>query len=311
LYGRTGLRASLMMSRIMPYVQSDFFNLNGLAHKMVFTADYGLAGSTQSLNNISQWNEFDDDAQERFRERLLVNTFGGTLPPWFDPRNYAVRTAAGTSVTAPYNELVANQNMLALGWNHRLQTKVGPPDRLRLKDWMTLDLGVNVYPAANRDDFGSTFGLLSARYAWNVGDRTTILANSLNDFFNGGQQIWNVGVLTQRSYRGSLYLGVRQIRGGTVVPNTSLDSEILTASYSYVMTPDKWISTMFTAYDLAENRNRGQAFTLTRIGNDFLFHLGVNYDASKNNVGFTFSIEPKFGPYNYVLPQSGMMGVSQ
>jgi len=312
LYGRTGLRASLQVWRAFPYVQSELFNLNGLAHKNVLTADYGLAGSTKSLSDISQWNEFDDDAQERFRERLLTNTFGGTLPPWFDPRNYAVRSAAATSVTAPYNELVDNQNMLALGWSQRLQTKVGPPDALRLKDWMTLDLGVNYYPAADRDNFGEDFGLFSARYAWNVGDRTTILANTLNDFFDGGQQVWNLGLLTQRSYRGSLYLGIRQIKGGTVVPNTSLDSEILTASYSYVMTPDKWVSTFFTAYDLAENRNRGQAFTFTRIGSDFLFHLGMNYDASKNNVGFTFSVEPKFGSFKSGQPQFGpMMGASQ
>lgn len=306
LYGRTGVRASLMAQRIMPYVQSDLFNLNGLAHKMVFSANYAVAGATESLNQISQWNEFDDDAQERFRERLLTNTFAGTLPPWFDPRNYAVRSAAATSVTAPYHELVANQHVLALGWNHRLQTKVGPPDRLRLKDWMTLDLGANFYPAANRDNFGEDFGLLSARYAWNVGDRTTLLANTLNDTFDGGQQIWNLGVLTQRSYRGSLYVGLRQIRGA------SLDSEILTASYSYVMTPDKWVSTMFTAYDLAENRNRGQSLTVTRIGESFLFHVGVNFDASKDNVGFSFSVEPKFGPYNYLLPAAGsLMGINQ
>lgn len=312
LYGRTGVRASLMAQKIMPYVQSDLFNLNGLAHKMIFSANYAVAGSTESINAISQWNEFDDDAQERFRERMLTNEFGGTLPPWFDPRNYAIRSAAATSVTAPYHELVANQHVLALGWSHRLQTKVGPPERLRLKDWMTLDLGANFYPAANRDNFGADFGLLSARYAWNVGDRTTILANTLNDTFDGGQQIWNLGVLTQRSYRGSLYVGVRQIRGGTVVPGTSLDSEILTASYSYVMTPDKWVSTMFTAYDLAENLNRGQAFTVTRIGESFLFHVGINYDASKNNVGFTFSVEPKFGPYNYQLPAAGsLMGINQ
>lgn len=300
-YGRAGVRASLMVWKAMPWVQSDFFNLNGLAHKMVFTADYGLAGSTQPLSSVAQWNEFDDNSQERFRERLLVNTFGGVLPPQFDSRFYAVRSAAATSVTAPYNELVDNQQLLALAWSQRLQTKVGPIDRPRLKDWMTLDLGVNVYPAANRDNFGETFGLLSARYAWNVGDRTSILANTLNDFFASGQQLWNLGILSQRTYRGSVYLGIRQIKGGP------LDSQILTASYSYVMTPDKWVTTATTAYDLAENQNRGQAFTITRIGADFLVHFGINYDASKNNVGVMLSAEPKFGPNNNYLPQTNPM----
>lgn len=63
LYGRTGVRASLMAWKAMPGVQSDFFNLNGLAHKMVFQANYGIAGSTQPLSRISQWNEFDDNSQ--------------------------------------------------------------------------------------------------------------------------------------------------------------------------------------------------------------------------------------------------------
>lgn len=304
LYGRTGVRASLMASRVMPYVQSDLFNLNGLAHKMVFTADYSIAGANEPLGNISQWNEFDDDAQERFRERLAFNTFGsmtGVIPPMFDPRFYAVRSGAGGTVTAPYHELVDEMHVLSLGWNQRLQTKVGPPDQLRLKDWMTLDTGINLYPAANRDNFGENWGLASARYAWHVGDRTSILANALYDFFDDGQHLWNVGILSQRSYRGSVYLGLRQIQGGPV------DSRIATASYSYFMTPDKWVSTATTAYDLGESRNLGQAFTITRIGNDFVFHLGMNFDASKNNVGFTFSIEPKFGPFYSGVPQFGML----
>ena len=56
-----------------------------------------------------------------------------------------------------------------------------------------------------------------------------------------------------------------------------------------------------------ESRNLGQAFTITRIGNDFVFHIGMNYDSSKNNVGFTFSIEPKFGPFYSGVPQFGML----
>jgi hypothetical protein len=157
---------------------------------------------------------------------------------------------------------------------------------------------VNVYPAANRDDFGSTFGLFNMRYIWNVGNRTSIMASTLDDFFDGGQQQWDLAVMSQRTYRGSVYLGIRQVAGGP------LDSRILTASYSYVMTPDKWISTATTAYDLAEGRNRGQAFTITRIGADFIFHLGFNYDVSKNNVGLMLSAEPKFGPTSAALPQS-------
>jgi lipopolysaccharide export system protein LptA len=288
LYFRGGVRASVLFWRVYPYVQSDVFNLNGLAHKMVFNLDYGWADASRSLTEIPQWNEFNDDAQERFEQRYVDNTFGGVVPPEFDPRFYAVRYGAGTWVTDPYHELVDDQQALRLGWNQRLQTKTGPPERQRIKDWMTLDLGVTVFPDADRDNFGETFGLLYSRYAWRVGDRTSILASSLNDFFEDAQNVWSVGVLSQRSQRGSIYLGLRNIEGGP------LDSQILTASYIYRMS-DKWMSRMSTAFDVGEGQNRGQSMTITRVGEWLLLHVGANFDASKNNVGVAIAVEPRLG----------------
>jgi lipopolysaccharide export system protein LptA len=301
-YGRGGIRGSILFWRVFPYVNSDIFNLSGLAHKMLFDFDYGYAESSRDLSEIPQWNEIDDDAQERFRERLLVNTFGGVLPPEFDPRFFAVRSGAGGSVTAPYHELVDDQHALRLGWRNRLQTKVGPPDRQRIKDWMTLDLGASVFPDADRDNFGETFGLFTSRYAWHVGDRTSILASSLVDFYDDAENLWSVGVLSQRSVRGSVYVGFRQIEGGP------LDSQILTASYSYQMSP-KWISTASTAFDIGEGENRGQALTVTRVGEWFLMHVGFNFDASKNNVGLQIAVEPRLGTKGIATPQlSSLLG---
>ncbi|MBI1344667.1 LPS assembly protein LptD [bacterium] len=295
-YVRAGLRGSMTAWKVYPYLNSDIFNLTGLAHKMVFDFDYGWADSSRDLSEIPQWNEFDDDAQERFRERLLVNTFGGVLPPEFDPRFYAVRSLTGTSVTAQYHELVDDQQALRLGWRHRLQTKVGPPDRQRIKDWMTLDLGITYFPDSTRDNFGEELGLFSTRYAWHVGDRTSILASSLVDFFDNAQNLYSVGVLSQRSVRGSVYMGYRQIQGGP------LNSQILTASYSYQMSP-KWISTASTAYDVGEGQNRGQSLTVSQVGEWYVIHYGFNYDASKDNLGVSLAIEPRLGKKGGQLPQ--------
>ncbi len=298
-YGRAGIRASILFSRVFPYVRSDIFNLNGLNHKMTFDVDYGYAQSSRSLDEIPQWNEFDDNAQERFRQRMVDNTFGGVLPPQFDPRRFAVRSGAGGNVTDPYHELVDDMHAVRLGWRHRLQTKVGPPERQRIKDWMTLDLGITVFPDADRDNFGKSLGLFSTRYAWNVGDRTSIIASSLWDFYPDAPKLWSVGVLSQRSVRGSLYVGFRQIEAGS-----TFNSQILTASYSYQMSP-KWISTASTAFDVAEGENRGQALTVTRVGEWFLFHTGFNFDASKNNVGAVFAVEPRLGNNRVTTPQLG------
>lgn len=308
LYGRGGVRASTIFERVFPNVQSDIYNLNGLAHKSQVEAEYAISGSTESLDNIWQWNEIDDNAQERFRMRYIQDTFGGNplLPHTiFDPRYYAVRTGAGATVTAPYNELVANQQVLRLNWHQRLQTKVGPPDRQRIKDWMTLDAGVSVFPDPARDNFYAQAGLANGRYVWNVGDRTSIIANALYDFFPNGQQMWSVGVVSQRSLRGSVYVGLRQVKGGP------LDSQIATTTFSYVLSP-KWTVTGTTAFDIAQARSAGQGFTITRVGEWLLVHLGGNIDVSKNNVGVGLAIEPRLGRSMISSTQLGsLMGGQQ
>jgi hypothetical protein len=305
LYGSAGVRAKLQFFKALPDFYDPVFGLNGLAHKMQFDVDYYIAKSSQSLSNVPQYNEFDDDAQERFQERYVPIEFGGVLPAQFDPRYYAVRSGAGRDVTDPYFELVDDMHVVRLGWRNRWQTKDGPPDRQRIRDWMTLDLEASIFPNANRDNFGETFGLLTGRYAWHVGQRTSILANAIADTFEDGQRIWNVGLLTQRGARGSFYFGVRQVDVGPI------SSRLLTGSYSYKMSP-KWVSTVAAAYDVAEHRDRGESLTITRIGEYMLLHLGVGFDVSRNNVGVGISLEPRLGPMNSASNQmSSLLGISR
>ncbi|GAB4159012.1 MAG: organic solvent tolerance protein OstA [Planctomycetaceae bacterium] len=298
--GSAGIRSSLMFWKVFPQVSSQLLNLNGLAHKSQIESEYYITDSTRDLASIPQYNEFDDNAQERFRQRFLVNTFGGVLPAVFEPRMYAQRTGAGRWVTVPYHELIDDQQVLRMAWRHQLQTKVGPPERLRIKDWMTLDLEASFFPNANRDNFGEDLGLLGAYYRWNIGDRTSFLASAQYDLFDRAQQIWNIALLSQRGARGSIYVGLRQIKGA------NLDSQIVTASFSYSMGP-KWIATVGTAYDLGETRNAGQSLTVTRVGADFLLHVGANFDASKGNAGIALAIEPRFGPFRSSATRLGSL----
>jgi hypothetical protein len=300
-----GVDTTLEMSRAFPEVQSDIFNLNGLAHKILLEAGYRYTNVSESLSNIPQYNEFDDNAQERFRERLVVNTFGGLLPLTVDPRIYALRSGAGFDVTSPYNELIDDQEVVRLALRQRLQTKFGPPDKQRIRDWMTLDLEASYFPDPGRDNFGVPWGLLTARYAWNMSQRTSLLANAVYDYFPNAPQMWNVGVLSQRSERGSVYLGLQAIKVGD---GSQLDSDIVTASYSYQMS-SKWISTMGTAYDLGEHRNAGQSFTITRVGLDFLIHVAGSYDVSTGDVSFAVAIEPRIGNMSNSMTQlSNLLG---
>lgn len=312
LYGSAGIRASVLFWKVFPYIRSDIFNLNGLAHKHTLGIDYHYDDVTEDFQNIPNYNEFDDNAQERFRTRFPINSFGSPMLPLlpgfgispFDPRYYAIRRGAGRHVTSPYNELVDDQHVVRLTSRHRLQTKVGPPERLRIKDWMTLDLGLSYFPD-DQDNFGEDLGLFDAHYEWNLGERTRILSNAQFDFFDGAPKLWDIGYLSQRSARGSLYVGYRQIKGGP------LDSQILSSSLSYAMS-EKWIATFGTAYDIGENEDRGQSLTVTRVGADFLIHMGAGIDISKNNVGLSLSIEPRVGAFDNSSTQlSSLLGIRQ
>jgi hypothetical protein len=192
-------------------------------------------------------------------------------------------------VSDPYHELIDDQQVARLAWRHRLQTKVGPPGRLRIKDWMTLDLEGAYFPEADSDNFGEELGLLAARYQWFIGERTSFQSSAHYDLFDNAPQLWNIGVNSQRSERGSIYLGLRSVRAGG-----TLDSDIGVVGMTYQMSP-KWVSTFGTAFDLKERRNVGQSLTVTRIGSDFLVHLGANYDESKGNAGFAIAVEPRLG----------------
>lgn len=289
LVGTAGIRSSMSASRIYPHVYSRLFNVNGLAHKMVFEADYYFTESTADINEIAQYNEIDDNAQQRYRTRFPSLIFFNNPLPQFDARSYAIRRGVGRGVADPYHELIDDQQVVRLAWRHRLQTKTGRAGRQRVKDWMTLDLEASYFPEDQRDNFGEELGLMSAAYTWSISDRTIVSANAQYDFFDNAQELWNVGVSSQRGERGSIYLGVSQVKGA------NLDSQVAAISYTYRMSP-KWISTFGTGYDLNEDRNIGQSVTLTRVGADFLFHLGANFDASKDNAGILFAIEPRFGP---------------
>ena len=286
----TGVRARMTATRVFPFVRNEILNLNGLAHKHDTQLEYAFTQSSRGLNEIVQYNELDDNAQERFRARYPLQIYPGVVPAEFNTRNYALRNGAGLWTSAPYHEVADDFQALRFSFRDRLQTKVGPADAPRIRDWMTWEYGATFFPNAERDNFGEDFGLLYNRYSWNLSDRTTVLANANWDLFNPAQNLWSVGFLSQRSLRGSVYLGFRQVKA-----TDYLDSQTLISSYSYQMSP-KWISTASFAYDLAETELRGTSLTVSRVGLDWILHFGFGYDVSKDNVGLGVSFEPRFGP---------------
>src|SRR5260370_18509356 len=76
--------------------------------------------------------------------------------------------------------------VLQLDLYQRWQTKRGYPGAEHIIDWMTLDVAASLFPAPNRDNFGSVLGLLQYDWTWNVRDRTALVSSGLFYPFDNG-----------------------------------------------------------------------------------------------------------------------------
>lgn len=308
-YVHTGVKASLPMWATYPNVRDPMFNLNGLAHKVVFDAEFAYADSNQSYDELPLYDPLDDISIIEFRRRL----FNGTLPPAisdpkFDPRSYAFRSGMQGWVTAPSAEIADDLMALRMGVRQRWQTKRGPAGNQHIIDWLTLDMNGTYFPDADRDNFGADVGLLDYDLRWHLGDRFTVVSDGAADVFGDGLKTVSGGILINRPTRGNGYVGFRSIDG-------PITSNVLLGSYSYRMS-EKWITTAGAAYDFDNEGNIGQQFSMTRIGESMLVTLGVNVDSSKDNIGFNFLIEPRFLPNLRLtkmtgidVPPAGAMGL--
>lgn len=300
-YGQTGVRASLPMWSVNPNVESVLWNVHGLAHKIEFEGEFFYADASEDLDQYPLYDPLDDDSIEQFRKRFVPNTFAappGSISPFpaiplrFDERYYAVRTNMQSWVTAPSMEIAEDLLGFRLGMKNRWQTKRGVPGRQRIIDWITLDMNLTLFPDEERffptDVTPESAGLFDYDARWQVGDRLALLSSGLFDLFSGGLSMVNIGAFLDRPPKGGLYLGVRLLDG-------PIENTVLAASYTYRMSP-KWVSAAGFSYDLTNDGNIGQNFSVTRIGESFLVSAGFTYDASRENWGVGFSIEPRFLP---------------
>jgi hypothetical protein len=285
LYGAAGTRASMPLWRVFPTVESDLWNVHGLAHKIIFSLDYSVAQSTLDHTLLPQYDELEDDSEQVFRERFLFRDYvltGTPFPSGLDPRLYAIRRGL---MTAP--ESVDDLHVLRLDMRQRLQTKRGLPGQRHVIDWMTLDTAFALFPNSDRDNFGETFGLMTYDYSWHVGDRTSFLSSGWFETYDDGPLMWNAGVLLERPPRGSFYAGYSIL--------DPVDSRVAQLAYNYWMSP-KWLSSFSTSYDFGETENLGQSLLLTRIGSDLVFRFGVSWNPLRDNFGIGIELQPRLYP---------------
>src|SRR5207245_317540 len=130
--------------------------------------------------------------------------------------------------------------VVQLDWRQRLQTKRGFPGMEHVVDWMTLDLGMTVFPRPDRDNFGETIGIMQYDWTWNIGDSTSLVSNGWMDPISGGPRVFTVGGNLMRPDRTNLYLGYRQI--------DPLNSKAIIANITYALNA-KYALVGSTIYD--------------------------------------------------------------
>tara|TARA_R110002049_G_scaffold4601_5_gene32699 strand:- start:973153 stop:976428 length:3276 start_codon:yes stop_codon:yes gene_type:complete len=296
LLGQAGVRASLPMWRVDPTIQSSLMNIRGLAHKMEWTAEYFYADSDTNFDELPLYDSLDDNAQEQFRRRFISDIFGGVLPDEFDPRTYAIRNGIQRSVVSGSDVLADDLQQFRLGLHQRWQTKRGLPGRERIVDLFQFDIDTILFPNADEENFGETLGPTTYDMRYHIGDRFSILSDGYYDAFDDGLRTISAGFVTSRPGKGDIYLGLLSIEG-------PISSTVLRSTIDYRMN-EKWIMSAGTTYDFGRTGNVGQSLALTRIGESMLIRLGVNVDEGRDNVGFGFSIEPRFWP----KPRLGRIG---
>ncbi|KLU03753.1 putative transmembrane protein [Rhodopirellula islandica] len=308
LWGGGGLRLNLPMSRVDPTIQSSLLNIRGLAHKIDWSAEYFYADSDTDLDELPYYDSLDDNAQEEFRRVFTGTLFAGTLPPQFDPRNYAFRQGTQRNVTSSSDTVVDDLQQLRLGMKHRFQTKRGLPGRERIVDLFRFEMETILYPKEDRDNFGETLGPTMYDAQYNIGDRFTLLSDGYIDSFDNGLRSVSAGFRTSRPGLGDLYVGLLSMEG-------PISSTVLRTSLDYRLN-HKWIVSAGNVYDFGETGNVGQTLGLTRVGESFLVQLAANVDAGRDNTSIGFMVEPRFLPSSrlgrlggQLIPPPGVEGL--
>ncbi|MBI3406729.1 MAG: hypothetical protein HY040_00030 [Planctomycetes bacterium] len=291
LYGAAGIRASIPFSKLYADVQSELFNLDGIYHKITLTGNYYNAASSAHINQLPQLDRFNDDASDQalrdlfFRQPTLnpANAIFLTQSALVNPQFYALRRLIDDRV-----DTLDNIDVLQLALLQRWQTKRGMPGNEHVIDWMTLNLGISIYPQSARDNFGQTFGVIEYDWLWNVGDRTALVSNGWFETETGGPRVFNLGVVLNRPDKTNFYLGYRQI--------DPLNSRAFVGSLTYAFSA-KYAITASTFYDFGVN-TQSNSLVISRIGTDLQINFGLTYNSILNNFGVTFEILPNLLPAN-------------
>jgi hypothetical protein len=310
-WGAAGLRASIPFTRIYPTVQSELWNVNGINHKIVASANYVYSYTNVPYTLLPQLDRLNDDAtNQALRDirpyQFLFNpngVFGNNglslvFSPYFNtPQTMAIRRLLWDRI-----DTLSTMEQLQMQVRQRWQTKRGFPGYQHIVDWMILDLNASYFPAPNRDNFGHNWAFLQYNYLWNIGDRTAFNSTGWTDPFPGGVRVWTVGGYFNRPDRTNFYAGFRYI--------DPLNVRAVTGAVTYIFSP-KYAATASSTYDFGTGEAFANSLMFTRMGSDLQVSLGVSYNALQSNFNVLFNIVPNLLPANRAFGPMGATGAGQ
>jgi hypothetical protein len=303
VWGGGGIRGSLPLSRIYPDVHSELFNLDGINHKITAGFNYFYADTNVPFTKLPQIDRLNTDADDQALRDVRFNypfsyspqQIAVLMMPQFDPQRYAIRNLVDNRI-----DTLDHIDILQLDLNQRLQTKRGYPGLEHIIDWMTLDLQMNIYPEAQRDNFGSTTGELQYDYIWNIGDRTALVSSGWMDTFGNGAKFLNIGAYYNRYDNTSFYLGYTYIE--------PLNTRAVTVSVNYVFSP-KYSLSVSSTYDFGvTNGSLSNSVILTRYGSDLQTSVGFSYTVLTNSFSVVAEVVPNLVPANRRLGTQSLTG---
>ena len=91
-YGQVGIRSSLPMWTADNSIESRLWNLHGLAHKVIFEAEFSYAEATQSVDRFPLYDQLDDDTINQYRRNIAFFDFNNPFNPSASPAPFRVNS---------------------------------------------------------------------------------------------------------------------------------------------------------------------------------------------------------------------------
>lgn len=173
---------------------------------------------------------------------------------------------------------------IRFGIRNRLQTRWYGDSGPRVVDFLDLDVELPVYPDADRDNGGETFGPVDLDLVLRLSPHVTVLCDFEYAFDLDEFEVFNGALGWVASAETQAYIGLRHFED----VNTAVIAQ-LNHRFS-----EKWAVSLGAAYDFQEDEFLDTKVVVRRIGHDWVFEIGVKVDVAEDETSVFFSLIPRF-----------------